>query len=1148
MNRVKWQTSVDLTNPGFLAHYGEPLITTSNTVITPVVISSTGVKISAFDGATGASKYDLTTDWIFPAHNWTPEYQPCLSGTRLYYAGAGGTVYYVDNVDSNTPTAPTQLCFFGLSNYQANPSGFNGSVFIDTPITADSSGNIYFGFRVQGTAPAPLNTTVSGYAKIDSTGNGSYVLVNAMTGDANISFDCHNTAPALSNDESKIYVVCKWSTNAYYSYLVALNTSDLSTSSKVFLKDPRNNNNAGALDDGTASPMVAPDGDVFLGIFANPYNGSRGFLAHFSGDLSVTKPYGGFGWDYTPGIVPASMVPSYNGTSSYLVFCKYNNYTGTGSDDGDGVNRVAVLDPNALQTDIHASSSGLQVMREVLTVIGNTPDSENPSVKNAVREMCVNATCVNPATDSVFFNSEDGYAYRWNLATNQVTQSLSLTAGFGEPYVPTALGPDGTVYTLNGGQLFAMGGYDNDTITMTSSNSDCRTAVLGQPITFTATVAANGATPTGTVTFSDLTYNGFTQVTTPLGVAPLDGNGQASVTAATLTAGGTFLGNHWITASYSGDGNYPAGSIILVQKVHGWASSTALQAVGNPSPYGQPVVLTATVSPVGNTDVPTGQVTFLNDGKVIGQVPVDGTGTCSFTATGLKAGVRDLQAFYTSDTEYASSANIQEVTITDGTTMTVGSSPNPSTFGQNVTFTATVSAADSGAGTPTGSVVFTIDGNAGSPVTVDANGQATYSTNSLTTGSHTVSAAFTGNSGWGNSSANGSAQNVTDGSTTSVSSSPNPSTFGQSVTFTATVSAANNGAGTPTGSVVFTIDGNAGSPVTVDGTGHASYSTSSLGVGSHTVSAAFTGTGGWGNSSGNGGNQQVNDGTSTSVGSSPNPSNLGQSVTFTATVTAADNGAGTPTGSVVFTIDGNAGSPVTVNGSGNASYSTSSLGLGSHTVSAAFTGTGGWQNSSGNGASQVVNGPTTTVVGSSLNPSVTGQNVTFTATVTSNGGGGIPTGSVTFLDGATTLATVAVDGTGHASTSTSSLSIGSHTITANFSGTNGWQNSSGNMTQTVNADTTPPSVPSNVTAVSGAGRGNITVSWSASTDPDDAVDHYEVWRSNKLNGSYTLVASPTTTSYVDAAGHNQTRFYFIVAVDSHGNRSGNSAKVSGTGL
>jgi len=313
------------------------------------------------------------------------------------------------------------------------------------------------------------------------------------------------------------------------------------------------------------------------------------------------------------------------------------------------------------------------------------------------------------------------------------------------------------------------------------------------------------------------------------------------------------------------------------------------------------------------------------------------------------------------------------------------------------------------------------------------------------------------------------------------------------------------------------------------------------------VSAAFTGSNGWGNSSASGSNQSVTDGTSTSVGSSPNPSNSGVSVTFTATITAAHSGAGTPTGSVVFTIDGTAGSPVAVNGSGQATYNTSSLSVGSHTVSAAFTGTGGWGNSSGNGSNQVVNGNTSTAVGSSLNPSVVGQNVTFTATVSAIGLGGTPTGSVTFKDGTTTLATVAVDGTGHAATSTSSLTQGSHTITASFMGTGVWTNSaSSGLTQVVNADTTAPSIPQGVSATAGPGKGKITVTWSASTDPDDAVNHYEVWRSNKQNGSYSLVASPTTTSFVDNAGNNKTWWYYVIAVDSHNNKSAASAKVTAT--
>jgi hypothetical protein len=175
-----------------------------------------------------------------------------------------------------------QVFYTSLANYQANAAAYNSSVFINTPITTDTNGNVFFGFRVQGTAPAPLSTTQSGFARIDPSGNATYVLVNAAANDANIGRDSHNSAPALSNDQSTLYVVVKSASTQAYGYLLGLNSTTLATKFKVFLKDPRNNNNASILDDATSSPMVGPDGDVYFGVMGNPFNGSRGFLLHFN--------------------------------------------------------------------------------------------------------------------------------------------------------------------------------------------------------------------------------------------------------------------------------------------------------------------------------------------------------------------------------------------------------------------------------------------------------------------------------------------------------------------------------------------------------------------------------------------------------------------------------------------------------------------------------------------------------------------------------------------------------------------------------------------------------------------------------------------------------------------------------------------------
>jgi hypothetical protein len=456
LSSIHWQTPVDLapqySGDELLIHYGTPLVTASNTIIVPVKTgASGGFELTAVNGANGTSKWTQTTDYVLPPHGWIPSYSPVLTQQgRLYYAGAGGTIYYRDNVDNSSSVTPTQLAFYGLTNYTANASAYNSTVFIDTPITADVTGNIYFGFTVTGSNPSGLT---SGFARISASGVGTYISAMTASGDSGLTQTVYNAAPALSNDGSALYVAVS-SGDFGRGALLALNSTTLQPLASVALKDPSSGNNALLPNDGTASPMVGPDGDVYFGVLENPFpaNHDRGWLLHFSGDLSQTKTPGAFGWDDTPSVVPASMVPSYTGTSSYLLMTKYNNYAGVG---GDGVNKLAILDPNASMAD---PITGATVMQEVLTIAGPTPDSEFiSSHPNAVREWCINTAVVDPATDSILANSEDGKLYRWNLSTNTFSQSITLTSGIGEAYTPTFVGADGTVYAINNATLFAVG-------------------------------------------------------------------------------------------------------------------------------------------------------------------------------------------------------------------------------------------------------------------------------------------------------------------------------------------------------------------------------------------------------------------------------------------------------------------------------------------------------------------------------------------------------------------------------------------------------------------------------------------------------------------------------------------------------------------
>ncbi len=649
----------------------------------PVKTASDGFELKVLNAVDGSAKYSLATDYILPSHGWIPVYQPALAqssfGTRLYYPGAGGTIYAIDAPDSSSPGAPVRQVFYTtLADYQANAGAFNSTVFVNTPLTPDGKGDIFFGFRVQGTAPAPLSTTESGFARIDPSGNAIYVLAGTAAGDVDISYDTHNSAPALSNDQTTLYVVVKSASTDSYAYLLGLDATTLATQFSVFLKDPRNHNaaNARLLDDSTASPMVAPDGDVYFGIYADN-TGSRGFLLRFSGDLAVEKVPGGFGWDNTPAIVPAAMAPLYTGPSPYLIFTKYNDYANAGAGSGSGVNRIALLDPNATEIDPHPASNGMLIEREVQTVIGPTADAEerSASLPYAVREWCINTAAVNPATQSIFTPSEDGHLYRWNLASNSLSQSIPLTAGIGEPYVPTVLGPDGTVFTLNGGTLFALGSASGVGITLRSSSPDVRNGVSGQSLTFTAAVVpigTPGILPTGTVTFEDTVYfvsghDVLGSTTTVLaGGVPLDDTGQAGFTSSALSAD-----SHFITALYREDAQGRDASAALAQRIHPSASATALAAAPNPSDPGQPVTFTATVTalPPGSP-TPTGMVTFAEGPTVLAQVPLDGSGAAAFTTSALAAGNHSIAAVYASDILFAASRG-STVQVVPGPILTV---------------------------------------------------------------------------------------------------------------------------------------------------------------------------------------------------------------------------------------------------------------------------------------------------------------------------------------------------------------------------------------------------------------------------------------------------------------------------------------------
>jgi hypothetical protein len=262
------------------------------------------------------------------------------------------------------------------------------------------------------------------------------------------------------------------------------------------------------------------------------------------------------------------------------------------------------------------------------------------------------------------------------------------------------------------------------------------TIYFGQTVDGYAQVnSSDGSSLAGTITFYDNN-------------SPICVISTAADASCPASAGENFTaGTHVITAAYSGDVEHSASisnaaTITVLQD----STTTSISSTTNSAIYGQNVTFTATVQEAHGT--PSGQVRFLDGTNVLGTGTLTAAGTATLSISTLSTGTHAITAAYGATTNSASSTSavlnevIQPQQTT--TTTTLASSANPATSGQTITFTASVAKPPQSPQQPTGTVTFLDDNVILGTKPLDSTGSATFTTPALDTGSHDITANYTG--------------------------------------------------------------------------------------------------------------------------------------------------------------------------------------------------------------------------------------------------------------------------------------------------------------------------------------------------------------------------------------------------------------------
>jgi len=1002
--------------------------------------------------------------------------------------GVGQTCYiYVSFAPTTTGNITGTLTVNDNATGGPHSLALAGTGILASQQIAISQTALTFGNQPQGSISSPQLVYVTNQSDTTVTSLGA-VLGGTNSADYQLTNNCSTSLGARAICSLSIKFAPAVSATGTRTASITLSDSDTGSPRTITLSGT-------AIVPGPAVALAPPSPLTFATQNVGTTSGTENFSVTNTGSASLTVSNVALS-----GTNAAEFSIVSNGCSGAVLTPSQNCIVGIRFSPALGGTRTAIASVTDTATGspqtIALSGFGYGIPSANLSSAILTYASTNVGVTTAAQSV----TLSNPGTDTLNIAGINLTGPNTGDFTTLVTTCLATLAPganctISTKFAPIATGTRTAAITITDNANNIPGSTESVTVTGTGLiNSSTTAATLtsgtnpstyGASLTFKATVTTGA---TGSVSFYNMSSGANCTglgSSIQIGSTQTLSGGSASVTTTTLAAG-----SDTILACYSGDGNYSGSSGTVPQTVNKANSTTGvtLTAGANPSTFGASLTFKATVTGTGAT----GSVSFYNQASgatcaVLGaSIGIGSTQTLSggsasvTTTTTLGGGADTILACYSGDGNYTSSSGTVSQTVNKAnstTAVTLMAGTNPSTFGASLTFKATVTSG------VTGSVSFYNQASGATCAALGASTQigrtqtlsgnsASVTTTTLPGGSDVVLACYSGDSNY-NSNQGSIAQtvNLHNSSTAlTLTAGTNPSTYGASLTFTATVTMGATGTvsfyhmssgatcaalGTSTQIGSQTLSGSLGSITTTLGS-----------VGYYTILACYSGDGNYNSSSGQLAHilNKASTTTGVTLTAGTNPSTFGTSLTFTAAVTAG------ATGSVTFYNEASGatcaalGASIKIGNtqtlsSGSASVITTTLGGGADTILACYYGDANYTTSSGT-VSQTVNPASSTTnvtLTSGTNPSTSGASLTFKATVTGTGA----TGSVSFYNqasGATCAAlgsstqigsTQTLSGSS-ASVTTTTLPTGADTILACYGGSSNYTSSSGTVSQTVN--------------------------------------------------------------------------------------------------